>query len=441
MPDIKHPRPEAIIEGGTGGAHLAEVNVELLEGERRKVSSTELVNRWRQAVGDIPGVSSLTFTSSLFTTGEAINIELTHHTFETLLLITNRMKELLAQYQGVSDITDDFEPGKTELKLTLKEQGRLLGVTLSDLARQIRYGFYGQEVQRFQRGREDIRVMVRYPEAQRRSLADINGLRLHLAQGRKVPLSQVANIREGRGYAAINRLDRHRVVTITADVDEAVGNANEINQDLLSRVLPQMQNEFPGLTFSFGGRQKEQAESFAGLRLNFIIALLAIFALLAVQFRSYIQPAIVMSAIPFGLVGAVIGHILMGFNLSLLSLFGLVALAGIVVNDSLILIDLINRERKEGVPLKKVVIDSTARRFRPIILTTLTTFFGLTPMIMEKSLQAGFLIPMAVSLGFGVMFATAITLLLVPSLYLILEDMRAMNEKIITKVKIFLRAS
>ncbi|MCK4628481.1 MAG: efflux RND transporter permease subunit, partial [Sedimentisphaerales bacterium] len=315
-----------------------------------------------------------------------------------------------------------FETGKLELKLSLKDEGRVLGLTLSDLARQVRHGFYGYEVQRVQRGRDDIRVMVRYPQEQRRSLADIENMRIRLADGVEVPFLTVAQVQQGRDYATINRAERRRVVSVTADVDETIANAGEINQDLMKDVLPQLKQEYPGLTYDFQGEQKEKSDSMRTLSYNATVALLAIFALLAIQFRSYIQPIIIMSAIPFGLIGAVLGHIIMGYNLTMLSLFGIVALTGVVVNDSLILVDLINRQRRSGGILADVVRDSAVRRFRPIILTTLTTFLGLTPMILEKSLQAKILIPMAISLGFGIIFATAITLVLVPVLYMILED-------------------
>jgi multidrug efflux pump subunit AcrB len=422
--DIGGPGHDRGAGGSGNGGHLAEVNVELLESENREFSSVAMANRWREIVGEIPGVSSLTFTSSLFTAGEAVNIELAHRDFDTLLQITERIKDVLSNYQGAFDIADNFETGKAELQLSLNDQAHTLGLTLSDLARQVRQGFYGEEVQRIQRDRDDIRIMVRYPEAERKRLSDIEKMRIRLVDGTEIPFSLVADVREGRGYATINRADRRRVVTVTADVDETIANANEINQDLGTRAIPLLQQEYPGLTFTMGGEQEEQQESLKSLRRNFIIAIFAIFALLAIQFKSYIQPVIIMSAIPFGLVGAVVGHVIMGLNLTMLSLFGIVALTGVVVNDSLIMIDLINWERAEGVPLEQVVRDSATRRFRPIMLTTLTTFFGLTPMILEKSLQARFLIPMAVSLGFGILFATAITLLLVPSLYMILEDIK-----------------
>ncbi len=417
------------------GSHLSNTYVELMNAEnrdklipkdlRKTYSSTKIADEWSRRVGEIPGVNSLSFTASLFRIGEPINVELSHRNFDQLILSAERLKEILRNYEGVSDITDSFEPGKIELKLSLTEQGRTLNMTLGDLARQVRQGFYGDEVQRIQRGRDDIRVMVRYPEEDRRSIADIEQMRIRLADGTEVPFNTVAQVEIGRGYATINRADRRRVVQVTADVDQDVANANEINMQLASSVLPELQAEFPGLFFEFQGEQKEQQESMGSLKKNFVIALMGIFVLLAIQFRSYLQPFIIMSVIPFGLVGAVLGHILMGYDLTLLSMFGIVALTGVVVNDSLILIDLVNRSRGIDKDIDHVIYHSATRRFRPIILTTVTTFLGLTPIILEKSLQARFLIPMAISLGFGVLFATFITLVLVPALYRILEDVRA----------------
>lgn len=410
----------------TGGGHMAEVNVELISGEERGIASKVLASRWRESVGEISGVSSLTFKSTLFGLGDAINVELAHRDFDTLILAANKLKVNLAEYTGVTEISDSFEPGKIELKLDITEQGRMLGLTLEDLARQVRQGFYGTEVQRIQRGRDDVRVMLRYPEAKRQNLDDIRNMRIRLADDVEVPFSEVAQALEGRGYANINRADQRRIVGVTADVDEKISDTDKVNKDLEALVLPKLQEQFPGLSYTFQGEKKEQGETMGSLALDFIVALIAIFGLLAVQFRSYVQPLIIMSAIPFGLIGAVIGHVLLGYNLTFLSMFGIVALTGVVVNDSLILIDLINRMRRydPSQPLLTLVLECTQRRFRPIILTTLTTFIGLMPMIMEKSLQAKFLIPMAISLGFGVLFATTITLLLIPTLYLALEDVK-----------------
>jgi len=424
QPTVGRGGPVQVDLGGGGQSHLAEVNVELLGAEERDLSSTAVKNRWRELVGEVAGASSLTFVSELVRAGDPINVELSHQDFDMLLAASEKLKSVLRDYAGVGDIQDDFEPGKAELKLKLKDTGRTLGLTLSDLARQVRQGFYGDEVQRIQRGRDDIRVMVRYPEAERKSLADVENIRIRLPSGTEIPFDTVAEVQYGRGYSAIKRIDRKRVVSVSADVDQTLANANVINRDLLAGVLPELAREFSGVQFRFGGEQREMTESLGSLKTNFIIAMLAIYGLLAVQFKSYSQPAIIMSAIPFGIVGAAIGHLLMGYNFGIMSMFGIVALSGVVVNDSLIMIDLINRERTSGIELHQVLRDCATRRFRPIMLTTLTTFFGLLPMITERSLQARFLIPMAISLAFGVMFATCITLVLVPSLYMVLEDVK-----------------
>ncbi|QNN25440.1 efflux RND transporter permease subunit [Planctomycetales bacterium ZRK34] len=415
----------------TSDSHLAELNIELVSSEYRNISSEEIADMWRGEVGPVAGVSSLTYVSSFFSAGNAIEVELAHRDFETLLRAVESLKATLRQYAGVSDIDDSFEPGKREIKLAIKPAGRTLGLTLMDLAEQVRFGFYGDEAQRIQRGRDDIKVMVRYPVDGRKSLADLHNMRIRTPDGAEVPFDTVAEVNMGRGYAQIQRADRRRIVSVIADVNESVTSSDKINQELAEQVLPALQRDWPGLTYRFEGAQREQAESMNSLGRNFIIALLAIFALLGIQFRSYMQPLIVMTAIPFGLVGAVLGHIFMGLlfegkpmPLSFLSGFGVVALTGVVVNDSLIMIDMINKLRAEGYKLHRTLMDAGVRRFRPILLTTATTFCGLTPMLLERSLQAKFLVPMAVSLAWGVLFATAITLLLVPVLYMILEDVK-----------------
>ena len=416
--------PGAVQAVGATASHLAEVNIELLSGELRTISSREIGRLWRQQVGDIPGISTLTFTSELFTAGEAINIQLSHHELDHLLSAAEELKQKLASFDGVGDIADSFEPGKHELQFDLTPSGQASGLTLDNVGRQVRQAFYGEEVQRIQRGRSDIKVMVRYPQQDRRSLADIDNMRLRLPDATEIPFRTAVRAEIGRGFASIKRVDRQRVVNVTANIDESIANAADINNVLHDEVLASLTRRWPGLSYTFEGEQREMAASTASLRKNQIVALLMIFAMLAVQFRSYVQPLIVMSVIPFGLVGAVLGHLVMGLDLSLLSGFGIVALTGVVVNDSLIMIDRINQQRRQGMPLRRAVLESGCQRFRPILLTTLTTFFGLTPMILERSLQAKFLIPMAVSLSFGVLVATAITLLLVPSVYLILEDLR-----------------
>jgi multidrug efflux pump subunit AcrB len=408
------------------GGHLAEVVVELLDGSHRDLAATTIVNRWRDEVGEIPGAVSLDFSAE-FMSADAISVELSHREFDLLVRAAEDLKQLIGQYKGVTDLTDTFVEGKPQIEVVgLKPRGEVLGVNKDDIARQLRAAFYGEEIERVQRGRDEVKVMVRYPREERASVADLENLRIRLADGTEIPVMDVADVRWGRGYASINRANSARTVSVIADIDTAVTSSKEINANLREKVLPALMAEYPGLSFDLEGEQKERNESMASLKRNFFIALLAIYALLAVQFRSYVQPIIVMVAIPFGIVGAVLGHVMMGLPLSFMSFFGIVALTGVVVNDSLIMIDLINRERveRQDESIDDVVEHSGTRRFRPIILTTFTTFFGLMPMILETSVQAKFLIPMAVSLGFGVLFATTITLLLVPALYLILGDVR-----------------
>ncbi|MEC9302091.1 MAG: efflux RND transporter permease subunit, partial [Acidobacteriota bacterium] len=324
------------------------------------------------------------------------------------------------------DIADSFRQGKQEIKLNIEPTAEVLGLSLQDLARQVRQAFYGEEAQRIQRGRDDVRVMVRYPEAERRSVGDLENMRIRTPDGQQVPFSQVARVEPGRGFASIKRVNRQRALNVTAAVDETTTTAGDIVADLDTRVLPELLQPFPDIRYSFAGQQTELRDSTSGLTQGFMVAVLFIYLLLAVPLKSYSQPLIIMSAIPFGLVGATWGHLIMGKDISLLSMFGLVALAGVVVNDSLVMVDFINRFRRQTGSLTRAVREAGVARFRPILLTSLTTFFGLLPLMLETSLQAQFLIPMAISLAFGVIFSTFITLILVPAGYFIIEDLKGL---------------
>ncbi len=411
-------------------SHIAEVNIELAPSEERNITATELTRRWREITGLVPDAVELVFVSSLFSTGEAINIQLAGPDLDELRLASGELAEELAQYPGVEDIADSFRAGKQEVRLEVTPEAESLGISLADLARQVRQAFFGEEAQRIQRGREEIKVMVRYPEDERRSLANLEQMRIRTPAGDEVPFSVAGRMEIDRGFSTIVRTDRKRTVNVTADVDLDQANANEIIAALRRDFLPRLMADYRGLTYSLEGEQQQQRENLAGLQQSFILALFLIYALLAVPFKSYIQPAIVMSAVPFGIIGAVGGHILMGFNLTVLSLFGIVAVTGVVVNDSLVLVDFINRSYRSGTPLKQAIREAGEKRFRPILLTSLTTFAGLTPLLLEKSLQAQFLIPMATSLAFGVLFATGIILVLVPVAYYILEDIKAVMSRI-----------
>ncbi|MPY89895.1 MAG: AcrB/AcrD/AcrF family protein [Luteitalea sp.] len=414
--------------GGAGasfaGSHLGEINIELAPAEARSIGSTALANLWRDRAGPVADAVELTFTASLFDSGEAINVELRGADLVALREAAERLKARLSEYPGVFDIADSFRAGKRELKLAIRPEAEALGLTLTDLGRQVRQGFYGEEAQRIQRGRDEVKVMVRYPQSERRSLGDLENARIRTPQGDEVSFGQVALADHGRGYDTIQRTNRHRAVNVTADVDLSRGNPNEIVANLDASVLPQLMANYPGIQYSFEGEQEQQRETLGGLGRGFTFALLVIYALLAVPLRSYAQPLLIMSAIPFGLVGSVVGHVVLGMELTVLSMLGMVAMAGVVVNSSLVLVDFANRRMREQATAEQAIIEAGVARFRPILLTAMTTFAGLTPLMLERSLQAQFLIPMAVSLAFGVAFSTVVTLVLVPAGYLTLFDVR-----------------
>jgi multidrug efflux pump subunit AcrB len=407
-----------------GGTHLGEVEIELASGDVRPISASAVAQRWRDEITPIPGAEELTIKSALFEIGKPIHVQLASNDMNDLEAAAESLKAHLAGYPGVTDIADSFQDGKEEIKLALLPTAEPLGITLDDLSRQVRQAFYGAEAQRIQRGRDDVRVMVRYPRRQRRSLEDLENLRIRGPDGSEVPFYAVASVERGRGYATIKRADRNRVIDVTADIDSDKANANEIVAELKQTVLPVLIADHPGLTFDLEGEQREQNKTLKALVWNFLFALIGIYALLAVPLRSYGQPLIIMAVIPFGLVGAIAGHLIMRMDLSMMSVFGVVALSGVVVNSSLVLVHYVNQRRSVGSSIEDAVREAGAARFRPIVLTSLTTFAGLTPLLFERSISAQFLIPMATSLAFGVLFASSISLILVPSLYLILEDVK-----------------
>ena len=418
------------VSGMTGGrrrsaglTHVGEVAMGITPPEARQLplTSQEVVAQWRRAIGIIPGAQELSFRAEIGRSSDPVTIQLTGPSFDDLKLAAEQAKEKLGQYPDLFDIKDTFEDGKPERKMRIKPEAELLGLTMTDLARQTRQAFFGSEAQRIQRGREDVRVMVRYPKEERTSLANLESMRIRTPDGQEVPFASVADIEEGRSFSSIKRINRNRTIQVTADADKEKANLQIIQEDII-RFMPDIVRDYPGMQFTLEGEAREQQESFGSVWMGSLFVLFTIYSLLAIPFRSYMQPLIVMSVIPFGLGGAILGHIIMGQNLSIMSVFGMLALSGVVVNDSLVLVDYINRKRREGTPLLDAVRTAGVARFRAIMLTSFTTFAGLIPIMWEKSTQAQFLIPMAISLGWGILFATFITLLMVPINYLLLED-------------------
>jgi multidrug efflux pump subunit AcrB len=408
--------PEGPELQGALRSNIGAVDVKLLAAEIRPVPAAEFERIWREEMGPVPGARTLTFSSTLIEFGADLTVELTHPDTEQLDRAGDRLVEALAEFNGVVDVETSRDEGLREIQLRLKPAARSLGLSLDDVARQVRSAFFGDEALRVQRGREDLRVYVRLPEEQRDAIDDVERYRIRTPDGGEAPLTQVAEVSFGFSPTSIQRKDGQRVLTVSTDVDQTIVTAQELTAALESSVLPELQGDIPLLSYSFGGQQADQAESFGALGLNFILALLVIYALLAIPFGSYIQPLIIMSAIPFGVIGALMGHLLLGISVGLLSIFGIIGLSGVVVNDSLVMIDFINEQKSSGLDALDAIVAGAKQRFRPIMLTSLTTFLGVAPLVFETSLQAQFLIPMAASLGFGIIFATAILMLLVPAL-------------------------
>ncbi len=413
--------PSGGSSAGSGG-HLGELQVEMIPADYRDFSTSEMQRRWRAALPPISGIAELAFQNTMVNSGKPIELELRGNDLTQLRDAAAFLKGEIAGYPGVFDVADSFRAGKQELGFKARPSAESLGISLADVARQVRQAFWGEEVQRVQRGRDEVKVVVRYPAAQRRSLGDLEALRIRSAEGVAVPFASVAEASLGTGFSAIQRVDRARVVSVSADVDVALGNANVILADLRQTALPQLAERFPGVSFAFAGQQAEQRDFLDAMIRGQLFALLAIFALIAVPLRSYTQPIIIMSIIPFAVVGAAIGHLLLGYDLSMYSVIGLVALSGIVVNSSLVLVDQVNNLCASGMRLADAAREAAISRIRPIFLTEITTFVGLIPMMFDTAMAARMTIPLAITLAFGVLFAAVITLVLLPCMYLALED-------------------
>jgi multidrug efflux pump subunit AcrB len=413
--------------GRQAGGHVTSLIVMLVPSDERDISSWDFVSEWREAIGDIPGLEAMSFDSSTGRSSKPIDMRITHRQIPVLEEAARDLAERLASFEGLEDIDNGIELGKPQLDFTMTAAGTKAGLTPADLAAQVRAAFYGAEALRQQRGRHEIRVMVRLPEPERVTLASVENMIVRTPAGGEMPLREAAHVDYGRAYTSIRRVDGKRVIRVQADVDDEVANAQEVMRAVYGGIMPELQQKYPGLSFGSAGRQRDWQDFQSFLITALGVALLVMFALVAVPLNSFLQPlfVVMIPAILFGMVGAILGHLLMDMPLSMISWMGMLALAGVVVNDSLVLVAAANRIRKEeGLGPRAAARAAAGQRFRPVVLTSLTTFGGLAPMIFETSVQARVLIPMAVSLGFGVLFATLIILLLVPSAFVMIERVR-----------------
>ncbi|MGB1309568.1 MAG: efflux RND transporter permease subunit, partial [Leucothrix sp.] len=416
----------------SGKSNIARIQFETIPPESRtlQVSSRQMIREWQRMIGDIPGAESLSFRAEFGRGGQPLAIQISGNDFDRLSAASAEIKQRLTDYDGLFDITDSFEGGKDEIRMQVKPEAELLGVNVTGLGQQIRNSIFGSEAQTVQRGSEDARVVVRLPREERYSVTALEKIRIRTSSGDLVPLLEIADVAIEQGFSRIRRVDGQRVLDISADADKEAVDMPRIQEEM-GQWLPEILQAYPDITYTFEGELKEQSEAFSSLNYGLMFALLGIYGLLAIPFRSYVQPFIVMGVIPFSIIGALLGHGIMGMTLSISSILGMLALTGVVVNDSLVLVDYINQRRRDGMALMDAVKKAGGARFRPILLTSLTTFAGLLPLMFEKSTQAQFLIPMAVSLGYGILFATLLSLVLVPVSYLVLEDIKRIIKKAI----------
>jgi multidrug efflux pump subunit AcrB len=418
------------VSGRSSAPNLGQVQFETVPRKERvtEISATELSNEWRREIGTIPGAESLTFRSRFFSAGSPIDIQLSGGSMDSLTTVADEIKLRLARYDGVYEIEDSMSDGKEEIVVDLLPQGHLLGLTRSDVVGQVGDAFKGLQAQRIQRGRDDIRVLVRFPESERQSLETLGDMLISTPDGREIPLSNIARLSPSRGPSQITRIDQYRTINVRAEINKETVNQTVLQSELRQE-LDTLMTQYPGVRYTMEGEERERQKSIDSLVVGFILAIFAIYCLLALPLKSYFEPLLVMSVIPFGVIGAIIGHWLMGYHLSFTSILGLMALTGVVINDSLVLVDFINQRKRNGEPLLDAIRVAGVRRFRPIMLTSLTTFFGLVPLLLDKSSTSQFLVPMGISLGFGILFATLITLILVPANLLIADDVRRLARR------------
>ncbi|GAB5450708.1 MAG: efflux RND transporter permease subunit [Halioglobus sp.] len=400
------------------------IDVELTKEEKRSITTREIQKRWREEIGTIHGAEVMAIsTEDGPSFGADISFDLMHNDSETLRLAANDLEEALRHYSGVYDIRNGASDTADEFHLDILPEAEALGLTRFDLGSQVRHAFFGAEAQRIQRGVDEIKVMVRYPLEDRENVNSLNNMFIRTPAGDEVPISTVARVEVKQGLLKTTRINYQRAAEVTAEADKQLVEPDQVIADIKKRIIPELTGKYPGLKWAISGSAEEEAKMAVSMGIGFALSMFGIYALLAIPTKSYLQPLIIMGVIPFGMIGAIFGHWVMGYPLSMMSIMGVIALSGVVVNDSLIMVDFVNKALAEGKDLYTAVVESGMRRFRAILLTSLTTFFGLVPMLTERSLQAEQMIPMAISLAFGIVFATVITLLLIPSLYMILDDL------------------
>lgn len=414
----------AIVMSGATGSHMAEVSLNLVPyRERGGMTPQQVVNIWRDLTPPIPDVVELSFSADAVSLGADIDLELRGRDIEQLGRAAAELTQVLENYQGLYDISNSYRSGKRELTLRVRPEAEALGLTQTDLGNQVRDAFYGREAQRVQRGRDDVRIMVRFPRGDRESLSALENMSIRLPDGTEVPALSVADLTPTIGNSTINRTDGQRTVNVIASADRDNVAPETIMLELFRKHIPRIMENYPGVSVAQAGEAEERTRALSGLVGSSLVALMVIYTLLAVPLKSYLQPLVVMASIPFGFIGAILGHQIMNYDLVFFSLLGMIALAGVVINSSLVLVDFINRNRRiHGMSLREAVVDSGMSRFRPIFLTSVTTFMGLMPLMVTRDFDTAPFVPLAVSLGFGVIFATAVTLILIPALYIILED-------------------
>ncbi|MGB0514576.1 MAG: efflux RND transporter permease subunit, partial [Wenzhouxiangellaceae bacterium] len=408
--------------------------VELHKTDDPRLGTAEIERRWREKVGQIAGARGVRIGGTGGPGGEGpdLSFQLVGRNLQQLESAAAELQRAVNQYEGVFDVRNSFDGGVRELQLRIKPEAEILGLTQQDLARQVRQAFFGEEVQRIQRGQDDVRVMVRYPREQRTSQGYLEQMRIRTPAGDAIPFRSVAEVEMGSSPSEIRRYDRERSISVTARVDKDIAEPGAITGELINRILPDIVASHSGVSFRTSGQTRDTQQLSSELLGGTLFALFLIYALIAIPLRSYLQPLLIMSVIPFGTIGAVAGHWLLGIPVSLLSMFGIIALAGVVVNDSLILVDFVNHHRRAGESRVDAALKAARARFRPIVLTSATTFLGLAPIVfLETSLQAKIVIPMATSLAFGILFATVITLALIPTLYLIGDDITRLGQRIL----------